>query len=451
VVSYAPPTADEWTRRGLRLYRLLVQLPARNSTWFRDLPSREETRGYLEDGLRLADERGMRDTLEGAALLTAKSFFWWTWPEGRDEADLLDALRTAREAVRITEALAAPRRASEALDALGNMLASTGDLRGQLESHTRRLFWARQIEDTGELVDIHSEVSAAFQMVGEYALAVEHARTALDYAETEDADVLRIQALQREALAHFEWDRWQEAIAAGERVLALAAHTSLAAHSTIESTHRHRAVLLTLATLYARTGRGGDAEQVVRLVSDVSSAHEAQLVGVQRARVALAQGAIPEAKKRFLAALEYRTGRPLVATLVAELAELGARTEDRALYERFGEQALELGWRSGARKALAQAIRARGLAAAGRWDDGIADLENALDRYHALGTAWEEARTRVDIAALARHRGAPGDIAVARGQLERALRAFEDLGAESDLAAARAALAALAEGEVQRV
>ncbi len=452
-LSFAPPTADEWTRRGLRLYRLLVQLPARNSTWFRDPPSREETRGYLEDGLRLADERGMRDTLEGAALLTAKSFFWWTWPEGRDEADLLDALRTAREAVRITEALGAPRRASEALDALGNMLASTGDLRGQLESHTRRLFWARQIEDTGELVDIHSEVSAAFQMVGEYALAVEHARTALDYAETEDADLLRIQALRREVLAYFEWDRWRDAITGGERLLALAAHTSMAAHSALESTNKHRAVLLTLATIYARTGRGDDAEQVVRLVSDVPIAHEAQLVGVQRARYALAQGAIIEAKNRFLAALEFRTGRPLVATLLAELAELGARTEDRALYERFGEQALELGWRSGARKALAQAIRARGLAAttAGRWDDAVSDLENALDRYHALGTAWEEARTRADIAALARRRGATGDTAVARGQLERALRIFEDLGADSDLAAARADLATLVEGEVQRV
>ena len=78
-------------------------------------------------------------------------------------------------------------------------------------------------------------------------------------------------------------------------------------------------------------------------------------------------------------------------------------------------------------------------------------VSRSAHRYHALGTAWEEARTRADIAALARRRGATGDIAVARGQLERALRIFEDLGADSDLAAARADLATLVEGEVQRV
>ncbi|HEX9058378.1 MAG TPA: adenylate/guanylate cyclase domain-containing protein [Ktedonobacterales bacterium] len=440
IAPSALPT--DWPQRGMRLYRLLVQLPTRHPGWFQNLPPHEELRAYLQRGLELADRLGQRDTLDGAALLTAKSFFWWSWPEQRGEEELLDALRSAREAVRISESLGDARGASEALDALGNMQATTTDLRGHLESQARRLFWARQIDDPAELVDIQAEVCIAFQMVGEYALAVEHAHNALQLADAADTDVLRVQALQGEVLAYFEWDRWREAVQAGERLI------SVAAHAPVEHSNHHRWALLALAAARVRMGQREEAERVLGLIPEVPLAQEAQYIGVFRGRLALARGAYKDAEHLLLAAFDYRSGRHILAALLAEIAELGARTGNADLTERFGAQALELGWRSGARKALAQAIRARGIVAlaAGRWEDAEADLLNALNRYDDLGTDWEAARTRYALAGLARRRNAEGDADHAHEELTHALTAFKALNAVRDIARARAALAG---GEVR--
>ncbi|HKB47888.1 MAG TPA: hypothetical protein VKC57_09335, partial [Ktedonobacterales bacterium] len=427
---------DDWKQQGMRLYRLLVLLPTRHTGWFNHVPPHEELRAYLVSGLELADRLGQRDTLDGAALLTAKSFFWWSWPEKRGEHELLDALRSAREAVRISERLGNARGASEALDALGNMQATTTDLRGHLESQTRRLAWAQQIDDTAELVDIHAEVSAAYQMVGAYELAIEHARLAIALADTADTDLLRVQALQRAVLAYFEGDRWTEAIATGARLIETASQVSIG-HSD-----HHRWALLALAIAYARRGEVEDAERTARLVQPVPEAHETQYIGVFLGRLAMARGDWLEAERLLLRALDYEPGRHILAALYAELAELAARMENRPLYDRFGAEALELGWRSGARKALAQAIRARGVLGIGeaRWEDAEADLLNALKRFEDLGTRWELARTRYLLAGMAARRGAEHDATLARETLTQALGTFEDLGAVADVARTKAAL-----------
>ncbi|HEY7974314.1 MAG TPA: AAA family ATPase, partial [Ktedonobacterales bacterium] len=312
----------DWAQQGLRLYRLLVQLPARSGSWFVQPPNHEELWTYLRQGLELADTLGQRETLDGAGLLTAKSFFWWSWAERRGERELLDALHSAREAVTITEMLRAPREASEALDALGNMQATTADLRGHLESQTRRLYWARQIDDVDELVDIHAEVSSAYQVVGEYELAVAHAHEARDLARSLDAGLLRTQALQAEVLAYFEWDHWQEAIDAGEQLIATTAHT------TVEHAHHYRRALLALACAYARLGRKQDARTVVARARNPRRAQEPLYVALYRARFALAHGGNKEAERLLLVARDYRAGRYALPFLVSELAQLGARTQD---------------------------------------------------------------------------------------------------------------------------
>ncbi len=109
------------------------------------------------------------------------------------------------------------------------------------------------------------------------------------------------------------------------------------------------------------------------------------------------------------------------------------------LYDRYGPQALELGWRSGARKALAQAIRARGIVAMAesRWDDALADIESAFTRYSDLGTTWEEARTRYALAGLYRRRGEPGDDERAHDEFTRAKRNFSSHSAVRDIARTR--------------
>lgn len=439
-VSAAPdsePAHLAWLTQGMRLYRLLVALPTRYTAYFQQVPTHEELKGYLDRGLKLADATGCNTTAEYAALLTATSFFWMFSAEQRGERELLEALRSAREAVRITEALGDPRGASEALDALGNMLAITTDLRGYLETMTRRLQWSRDIDDPNELVDIHAEVSQAHQAVGEYNEAVAHARTALEVATAAETEALQGHALRALIIAHFEWDHWPETIKAGDELL------QMTTQANVRLSHRHLAAVLAVATARARRGDYDRAEALARRVAESSQCDAVQYLVVGRARLALARGAAREARQVLLDGLEVREGRVGMAMLLAELAELLAREGDLELYDRYGAQALELGWRSGARKALAQAIRARGIVAmaAGRLDDGLADLESAFTRYADLGTAWEEARTRYALAGLYRRRTAAGDDQRARDELSRALEMFTTLGAVRDIARARAALA----------
>jgi tetratricopeptide (TPR) repeat protein len=431
------PAHLDWLTQGMRLYRLLVALPTRYSAYFQRIPPYEELKGYLDRGLKLADATGCHDTAEYAALLTANSFFWLFAAKQRGERELLASLRSAREAVRITESLGDPRGASEALDALGNMLAITTDLRGYLDTMTRRLDWAQRIDDPNELVDIHSEVSQAHQAVGEFAEAVSHAQTALQIARSAEAEALQAHALRALVIANFEWDRWPEMAKPGEELLSVSTRTN------VRLSHRQVGALLALATARARMGDRDEANRLARRADEIGQFDDVQYLALNRARLALATESTREARQLLLDGLENREGRVAMAALLAELAELLAREGDLALYDRYGPQALELGWRSGARKALAQAIRARGIVAlaAGRWDDALADLESAFTRYSDLGTTWEEARTRYTLACLYRRRHAADDEQRAHDELNRALEIFSVLGAVRDVARARTALA----------
>ncbi len=426
----------EWRLRGMHLCRLLVLLPSRYASYFQRIPSHEEQLSYLQRGQRLADSLGEYDTIEYAELLTAKSFFWWSWYQRRGEFELLDALRSAREAVRILEEQGDPHGASEALDALGNVQAITTDLRGYLDSQTRRLELAQQIDDPTELVDMHVEVSQAYQMVGEYERAAHHARTALDLARAADSETLMMHALRSLVMTHFEWDHWEEAISAGNLLLQHSGQT------TFRNSRHQQWVLLAMATAHARRGERDESDALARQAAELPHYGEMQYVEVYRARLALAEGARQEARGLLVAALECRSGRHSLAMLLAELAELAASTGDAELYERYGAQALELGWRSGARKALAQAIRARAIVALSeeRWDDALTDAENALARYRDLGTQWEAARTQYVLGGLYHRRQAGGDAERAEDELRQALGVFESLHAVRDIARTRTAL-----------
>lgn len=427
----------DWPTIGLRLYRLIVQLPTRYPSLFQQPPSHEELLPYLQEGLRLAEELGQRDTLEGAALLTAKSFFWWSWGERRGQTELLDAMRSAREAVRISESLDDARSASEALDALGNVQTVTADLQGNLESQTRRLHWARRLDDVNELVDIYTEVCIAHTLVGEYATGEERGQHALELADAADADPLRARALRVLVNCTFEHDRWADTVRLGRQLQTLSTHVDLA-HSQHE-----RWAFIVLAVAHARMGDREAAERIEQRLNQVAELTPVQFLELSKARLALARGATKEARQILLAALDVRSGRLAMPMLLAELAELGARSGDRDFYDRFATQALELGWRSGARKAQAQAIRARGImaAATGDWDDAQYDLESALKRYQQLDTSWEEARTHYALAGFYRRRASDGDAASTQQELARAIALFESIDAVRDTARARAALA----------
>ncbi len=421
---------------GMRLYRRLVTLPTRYPSWFRHEPAHEELRTYLQAGLQLAGEAGAANSLDRAALLTAKTFFWWAWPQARGHAQLLDALESAEEAVRIAERLDAPRESSEALDALGNMEATVADLRGNLASQARRLFWARRISDPNELVDIHCEVSAAHQLVGEYVRAVEHGTIALEEAAKLENDVLRTQSHQRLVLAYFEWEHWAECIEHGTQLLGIGPRTPV-----IGQNHYRWGVLADAIALL-RIDRLEAAERVLQHLAELPPIVESQYVSVFRGRLQLAQGNYSEAERTLRSALEVRGGRHGYPALLAELSELGARLDRADLIDEFTARAVDIGERSGARKPLAQALRARGAVALrqGRFADARRDIGTALDQFESLGTSWQAARTHYLLAELWRRSpGSTNDRS--QHELTRALHLFEQTGAVRDAEYVRHALA----------
>ncbi len=439
---------------GMRLYRRLVTLPTRYPSWFRNPPMIQELHGYLTAGLRLAEAAGESHALDRAALLTAKTFFWWSWPQGRGQAQLRDALASAEEAVRIAELLDAPREASVALDALGNMQATITDLRGHLASQARRLFWARRIEDHNEIIDIHSEVSAAHQMLGAYPRAVYHANVALAEAARDTNEILRTQAIQRLVIAYFEWDHFNEAIARGVELQGLTARVAVSGAGPSGGSgqpgrtgpsggqNHYRWAMLALALAYLRTDQPDPADQILRQLAELPPIFESQYVVVLRGRVQVALGSINEAIRTFQDALSIRAGRHSQPMLLAELAELGAMLDNAELTATYGARAVTLAERSGARKPLAQALRARSGVAlrAERTQEAWRDLQAALNIFDALGTRWESARTQVVIAAYWQRRG-PTYSESSQAALQRAMELFEQVGAPHDAQRCRAALA----------
>ncbi|HEX9068181.1 MAG TPA: hypothetical protein VF807_05385, partial [Ktedonobacterales bacterium] len=433
--------AQRWRWLGVSLYTWLVLLPTRTGGVFSHRPRREQLLSYLGAAHRLADEAGRHDTAEYAALLTAQSFFWWSWPERRGERELLDALRGAREAVRIQEELGNAHEASEALDALGNVLAATTDLRGYMESQLRRLDWAEQIKDPNELVDIHSEVSLAAELSSDFSTAIRHGEQALAIAHQADSAVLGAQALRSLVLAYVECDHYHAALELeGE-------YRESLSHSRKPGSGRQAWAMLALALAAMRLGQIERAEEIIeraraRTLGRVRHDERQQYIELLRARLALERGLQAEAKRIMLDAEALRSGRFILAALLAELTELSAREGDRETYDRFAAQAQELGWRSGARKALAQTIRARAIVAieARAWDDALADIASALQSYEDLGTHWEEGRTRYLMAGLYRQRRAAGDAEREAAELARALELFQEVGAVGEMARVRAAM-----------
>lgn len=433
---------NEERERGLRLYRRLVLLPTRYPSWFRTMPSHEILYRLLKAGLQLAEEVGDVDSLDRVSLLAARAFFWWSSPPERGESQIREAMASAEEAVDIAERLKAPHHASEALDALGNMQAITTNLTGHLKSQVRRLYWAQQIDDRNELIDIHCEVSVAHQMIGEYQPAIDHAQKALELAQQSENDLFVAQALQRLVIAYFEWDHWPETIQYGNQLITIGPET------TISTGNQYRWGVLATAVAYARQGNMDRSYAFSRQLDMQSSARESQYVGVFRGRLRLARGQAADSEHIFRAALAAPAGRHILPALLSELAELGARLGKREVYDEFGEQALTLAKQSGAKKPLAQALRARGIslmslqaAPSHQGPDlqtAYTTILQALLHFEECGAQWECGRTRYVLAELYRRRGEYDE---ATHALQKSLALFEATGAVRDIARAKTSLA----------
>jgi DNA-binding CsgD family transcriptional regulator len=220
--------------------------------------------------------------------------------------------------------------------------------------------------------------------------------------------------------------RWEEA----ERELSTAADWFQGARPPMVGD-----ALVRLAELRRRQGRLDDAEQLFAR----SEGHSLALAG--RAALALDKGRPDEAVElveRFLRRFPDRNRVERGAGL-----ELAVRAHLRlADHERAGEAVEELRVlaalaRTGALRASLLASEGALAAATGDHDSARRSLEDALDVLAAEDAPFETARVRLELAATLVSLGRGK---AARRELESALNAFRELGANGEAARAEAAL-----------
>lgn len=216
--------------------------------------------------------------------------------------------------------------------------------------------------------------------------------------------------------------------------------------------------LETLADIAYRTGDKEESDSLLRQYKRLAGQHDCcpQLSISSH----LAREDWGRACTDFKEALERTEPFPSPA-VVAILAELYVITgESTEAQQAMCERAVNLAEKSGARKYLAVAIRARGrmYLEQHNWEAAEHDLQHALNVCKLLDLPWEQGQTLYCLGLLYRRRAdmvkrddaaeRDADLSRAHSNFEQALGFFESLKAVHDVERARLALAQGSEAPV---
>jgi len=338
-----------------------VDMPTRWGSWFEDLPIRTTIADTITQGL--IEARSAQLPIIEGRLLVASALYRWRYESG-DRVALEEGLTAGREALAIGERLNRPTLRSAAMDAIAVLLLALGRYAEARDLAGRRLELALP-DSSGreERMDACSQAAQTRMLVGDYAGAVRAGEQAGEPGADEEAH-WQARPVLDVAEALFYWDRWEPALRAYERYLAL----------------------------YRRSG-GRRAGKAPARASGIAAA------------IYLLRGEPERAEE-----LEQRLGYVPVSEFhpVVALALVGRGEPELAL-----DQLRHLA----TMRPNALAVRAEALAMVGRWDQFDAALADAV------AAPGIEQLPRV-MAQLDRARGIAGDEAA----LDRATRAFADLG-----------------------
>jgi ATP/maltotriose-dependent transcriptional regulator MalT len=341
---------------------------------------------------------------------------------GRDAARARDV---AAEAAEIGRAVGDPDAEMIALSLEGLALV----VQGRVEDGMHRLDEAATAALSGDMVNLLAigisccHLVAACELVRDFARAAEWCERVREFSAQVSFSVLSSVCRTQ----HAEVLMWGGAWAEAETELQHAIRHLAAARPSMQEQP-----LVRLAELRRRQGR---FQEALALLDRVDWHPHGRLV---RAAIALDRGQVDLAvdlARRFLARTPpaNRTDRALGGELLlrAELAR------GRMPSARTVEDLQQLAASVGTDPLRASARLAEGLlaAAAGQHERARTAIEDAIGLLARAGARYETARARVDLARslLASHR-----VEAARAELERAGRAFEELGAAEEARTARA-------------
>ncbi len=360
-----------------------VDMPTRWGSMLTDLPPRQVVAETIARALREARSAG-DDAVEGR-LLVASALSHWRY-DSTDSALLEAGLRSGEEALAIGERMGRPALRSAAMDAIGGMLVSLGRYREARELADRRLELAVAGGRREERMDASSQAAQTRIAVGDYAAAVVAGELGLTPGAEQDAH-WQARPVLDVAEALFYWDRWDDALRAYERYIALYRRGGGRGGKT---TGRASGVAAAVHLLRGDQERADELEQ--RLGGEPMAAFQ-QMV----AQALLGRGE-PELALDRVRHLHH-VGPKALAARAEALALLGRWDELDATLERVtglpGVEEMP--------RVMAQLDRVRGIVGDQR------ALERATALFAQLGCRFEHARC-LELA---------GDVAAARAEYQR--------------------------------
>ncbi|MCA1726127.1 MAG: AAA family ATPase [Actinobacteria bacterium] len=427
-----PRETEEERHAVARLCAKRADIPTRWPGSMQTTPGAEEVRAVIEVGMACV---APGDSTTRARLLVARAFWPFAFTSEVGEPEVRSARRDGEEAAAMALRLDRPDLASAALDALASNDLSRGDYGSQATVMGQRLALVPKLSDPFELGDIYAVASWGEFHRGRYRRAVELADEGIVRSESSPGVTLhciawRVLALVRlgdwpEALAtlarHNEilGDRWEDPPGFALRAFGAAAYL-LDCMGNRGAADRYLTVLLQSAETNEQRSLGGATSWVGELL--------ARRGEFDRARTALDDVDPTVGGPNRGLILEARC--ELVAEASAWQEAGGVIDEARTHARESGLQALP---------AFADRLEGRAAQAAGRPDEAARALRQALDRFGALESVWEAARTRLDLASAL----VPSSSARARAEAEAALEDLERVGAVREIAHARDLLSSL--------
>jgi class 3 adenylate cyclase len=368
-----------------------------HTRWTDGRPPQElyaELRETLSRGL--FDARSVGDEALEARLLIAEALFVWRVEVA--EPPQAAALRLTDRALGIGEKLGRPGIVSAALDARSALLAALHRYRESVECDEQRYAMLDRLSSREEQMDVCASAARARLGLGDYAGAVAAVQRAEVLAAGDDPRWLILPA-RTMIEAYFMWDRWDEAMEAYRRYLPVFRAGELGRRSTMFGTASGVAAGVHLLR--------GERDAADRLEARLSGRMDGFNLIVAQALLGCGEPELALDRLRDLRAPKLRI--------------LAVRAEGQAMLAAWDDldatlaEVAEIPTAGDLPRVCAQLDRARGIAG-----DEIA-LHRAIDEFGRLGCRFEQARC-LELA----------------GRVDKARRAYEELGAQPALVRARA-------------
>ena len=434
----------------LHLYNHLAELGTRWLGLFNTSPDIQETRTYIDAGLKLLEGEPLSG--QRAEFLTYQAFWYvrnqWESADTQERGKFANlALQSGNEALRIAEELHDTEAIWLTLDALAYIYGKQHKYQDAHKTQHYRQKFADQIKSRVELNDLYFSLGWTHEAVSDYPTSLKWFGYSWRVAQTMESPTMLLSCLIGRMLAWQRWNRWDEAQQAASSILQMVEQYQHNEQWQLEA-------LETLTVIAYLTGQQEEGDGYLRQYKRVLERY------CTRADTIATMPLIHLAREDWTrAAAEYREllerSEPFPSpNMLALLAELVVITGESVEVQKAScERAIAAAEQSGTRRSLAIALRARGRMhlEQHRWKQAEADLNQALKWANDLDLPWDKGkalyclgllyRLRSDVRGKNRPNERKADLGRAQSHFEKALGFFESLKAVHDAERARLALA----------